>query len=145
MDVRFSSDTRIVAFFVAVVAVSVVAADQARADETSKLADATEHLQRGRYEEAAEAFTEILKTTNEDASSAATIGLSRALESQGQYKEAITRLTEIAKPSPAIFAEAARLQFSIGRFEEAAASCEAALKADADQPLAHLVLAWLST
>ncbi|MDA0808460.1 MAG: tetratricopeptide repeat protein [Planctomycetota bacterium] len=145
MDVRILSETRIVVLFAAIFAVSLQVADQARADETSKLADATEHLQRGRYEEAAEAFTDFVKSENEAVRSAATIGLSRALESQGQYKEAITRLTEIAKPSPAIFAEAARLQFLIGRFEESAVSCEAALKADADQPLAHLVLARLST
>ncbi|MBL6705401.1 MAG: tetratricopeptide repeat protein [Planctomycetaceae bacterium] len=145
MDVRILSETRIVVLFAAIFAVSLQAADQARADETSKLADATEHLQRGRYEEAAEAFTDFVKSENEAVRSAATIGLSRALESQGQYKEAITRLTEIAKPSPAIFVEAARLQYLIGRFEESAVSCEAALKADADQPLAHLVLARLST
>ena len=145
MDGRFLSVPRVVVFFVAVFATSLPAADLARADETSDLADATEHLQRGRYEEAAEAFTEILNTENEDTSSAAIIGLSRALESQGEYKESITRLTEIAKPTPAVLAEAARLQFTIGRLEEAAASCEAALKADADQAMAHLVLAWLST
>ncbi len=145
MDVRILSETRIVVLFAAIFAVSLQAADQARANETSKLAAATEHLQRGRYEEAAEAFTDFVKSENEAVRSAATIGLSRALESQGQYKEAITRLTEIAKPSPAIFVEAARLQYLIGRFEESAVSCEAALKADADQPLAHLVLARLST
>ncbi|MFT5325720.1 MAG: tetratricopeptide (TPR) repeat protein [Planctomycetaceae bacterium] len=145
MDGRFLSVPRVVVFFVAVFATSLPAADLARADETSDLADATEHLQRGRYEEAAEAFTEILNTENEDTSSAAIVGLSRALESQGEYKDAITRLTEIAKPTPAVLAEAARLQFAIGRLEEAAASCEAALKADADQAMAHLVLAWLST
>jgi len=145
MDVRILSDTRIVALCIAVFITLVSAVDLARADETSKLADATEHLQRGRYEEAAEAFTEIVESAKDDAKAAAIIGLSRSLESQGEYKEAITRLTEIAKPSPAVLAEAARLQFAIGRLEEAAASCEAALKADADQPLAHLVLAWLST
>lgn len=118
---------------------------RAISDDGSELSNATEHLQRGRYEEAAEAFTEVLNSENEDTNSAAIIGLSRALESQGKLKDAITRLTEMAKPSPAVLAEAARLQFTIGRLEEAAASCEAALKADADRPLAHLVLAWLST
>ncbi|MGZ0168367.1 MAG: tetratricopeptide repeat protein [Planctomycetales bacterium] len=131
--------------FAALAAGLVVATDQARSDETSELADAMEHLQRGRYEEAAEAFTEVLSTKNEDTSSVAVIGLSRALENQGEYKDAITRLTEIAKPSAEVLAEAARLQLAIGRLEESAASCEAALKADADQPLAHLVLARLST
>lgn len=115
-------------------------------DDTSDLSNATEHLQRGRYEEAAEAFEELLSEGKSDETrSAAIIGLSRALENQGEYQEAITRLTEISKPSAAILAEAARLEFTIGRLEEAAASCEAALKADADQPLAHLVLARLST
>ena len=123
----------------------VFATGDARCDEPSDLAEATEHLQRGRYEEAADAFTAILENAKDDTKAAAVIGLSRALESQGQYKEAITRLTEIAQPSAAILAEAARLQFTIGRLEEAASSCEAALKADADQPLAHLVLARLST
>ena len=145
MDVRILSVTRIVAFFVAVFASSLSAVDLARAAETSHLADATEHLQRGRYEEATEAFTKIVESENDDTKSDAIIGLSRSLESQGEYKDAITRLTEMAKPTPAVLAEAARLQFAIGRLEEAAASCEAALKADADQPLAHLVLAWLST
>ena len=120
--------------------------DRAECEDTSAdLANATEHLQRGRYEEAAEAFTKIVETANDDTKAAAIVGLSRSLENQGQYKDAITRLTEVAKPSPDILAEAARLQFTIGRLEESAASCEAALKADADQPLAHLVLAWLRT
>lgn len=120
--------------------------DRAECEDTSAvLGTATEHLQRGRYEEAAEAFTKIVETANDDTKTAAIIGLSRSLENLGQYKDAITRLTEVAKPSPDILAEAARLQFAIGRLEESAASCEAALKADADQPLAHLVLAWLST
>ncbi len=129
----------------AVAAGLVFQTDEARCDETSDLADANEHLQRGRYEEATEAFTKIVESAKDDARSAAIIGLSRSLESQGEYKDAITRLTEVAKPTPAVLAEAAKLQFTIGRLEEAAASCEAALKADADQPLAHLVLAWLST
>lgn len=120
--------------------------DRAECEDTSAdLSNATEHLQRGRYEEAAEAFTKIVESANDDTKAAAIIGLSRSLENQGQYKDAITRLTEVARPSPDILAEAARLQFTIGRLEESAASCEAALKADADQPLAHLVLAWLST
>lgn len=120
--------------------------DRAECEETSAdLANATEHLQRGRYEEAAEAFEEIVESTEDATKAEAIIGLSRALESQGQYKQAVTQLTDATTPSPAILAETARLQFTIGRIEEAAASCEAALKADADQPLAHLVLAWLST
>lgn len=114
-------------------------------DTSADFRNATEHLQRGRYEEAAKAFTEIVENAKDDTKGPAIIGLSRTLESQGQYKEAITHLTDAVMPSPAILAETARLQFTIGRIEEAAASCEAALKADADQPLAHLVLAWLST
>jgi cellulose synthase operon protein C len=145
MNVRFLSDTRIVALFVAVVATFLPAVDLARADEATVLADATEHLQRGRYEEAAEAFAETLKSDDDGTRSAAIIGLSRSLESQGKYKEAITRLTEASKPSPAALAEAARLQYAIGRLEESVASCEAALKADVDQPLAHLILARLRT
>jgi tetratricopeptide (TPR) repeat protein len=145
MDVRILSDTRIVALCIAVCITLVPGVDLARADDASDLAAAIEHLQRGRYEEAAEAFTDVLKSNDDKTRSAAIIGLSRALENQGEYKDAITRLTEIAKPSPAVLAEAARLQFTIGRLEEAAASCEAALKANPDQVLAHLVLAWLST
>ncbi|NQV23189.1 MAG: tetratricopeptide repeat protein [Rhodopirellula sp.] len=145
MDVRFLSETRIVALLVAVVATSLSAMDLARADETADPATAIEHLQRGRYEEAAEAFTSVLKSGGDETRSAAVIGLARALESQGQYKEAIKRLSETARPSPVMLAETARLQLTTGRYKEATASCEAALEADADQPLAHLVLARLST
>ena len=145
MALRIRKLSHLLILCLAVAAGLVVKAGEARCDETPDLAEATEHLQRGRYEEAAEAFTEIVASAKEDTKAAAIIGLSRSLESQGQYKEAIARLTDIAKPSADVLAEAARLQFTIGRLQEAAASCEAALKADADQPLAHLVLAWLST
>lgn len=145
MVFRNRKSRRLSVLCLAVAAGLVLATNEARCDETPDLDEATEHLQRGRYEEATQAFTEFLASKDDDTRLAAVIGLSRALENQGKYKDAIKRLTGMSKPSPAVLAEAARLQLVIGRLEESAASCEAALKADADQPLAHLVLARLNT
>lgn len=123
----------------------LLSAMPARCDEVPGLTDATEHLQRGRYAEAEEAFSRIIDRDESTRSPEAVIGLSRALESQGDYGTAIARLTEIETPTPAVLAEAARLQFAIGRYEESAASCSAALEANPDLPQAHLTLARLRT
>ncbi|MDA0283937.1 MAG: tetratricopeptide repeat protein, partial [Planctomycetota bacterium] len=120
-----------------------LAAEWARGDESAELSQATEHLQKGRYDEAEESFTLILASDVETEKTRATIGLSRALEAQGEYPAAIQRLAKLSQPSAYVLARTAQLQFLIGRLEESAASCEAALKADADQPLAHMILARL--
>jgi cellulose synthase operon protein C len=120
-----------------------LAAERARCDESAELGQATEHLQKGRYDEAAESFTLILASDDETAKARAVIGLSRALEAQGEYTAAIQRLSKLSQPTADVLARTAQLQFLIGRLEESAASCEAALKADVDQPLAHMILARL--
>jgi len=145
MFVRLADSVRVAVLLVSAIGAALVVPERVHADESADLDLAIEHLQRGRYDEAAEAFSGVLKNGDAETKSRAIIGFSRAMESQGEYLAAIKRLGDTAEPSAYILAETARLQLTIGRFEESAASCEAALKADADQPLAHLILARLYT
>lgn len=124
MSVRFSMALLSVAVFVS----SVAAAE---------LEDAAEHLNKGRYEEATAAYEEILVA---DAGSIpAVIGLSRSLEAQGLYPDAIARLSAADQKDADVLGRQAELQFAIGRLEEAAASCQAALKVDEDHAPAMMV------
>jgi tetratricopeptide (TPR) repeat protein len=101
------------------------------------LEDAREHLQKGRYEEAAADYVAILETETDSVPAA--VGLSRSLEAQGQYTEAIAKLAAADQEDPNILARLAELQFAIGRLEEAAVSCQAALEHDADHARARMV------
>lgn len=145
MFVRVLAHRHINIVTLSAVAIVFAASGLALGDEPSILDAATEHLQRGRYAEAAEAFSKLLDNESEEVKAEATIGLSCSLEGQGEYINALKQLTDVPDPAAKILAHTARLQFTIGRLEEAAASCEAALKRDADQPLAHLMLARLYT
>ncbi|MBM3993290.1 MAG: tetratricopeptide repeat protein [Planctomycetes bacterium] len=74
----------------------------------------------------------------------ATLGLSRALESQGEYDKAQSAVTNLLKDqptNPALLARLGELHYLRGRFEEAEKNAEAAIKENADQFLAHWVLA----
>ena len=145
MFARPLKTVRITVLLVSAIGTVVAGSGLAFCDESADLDQAIEHLQRGRYDEAIEAFSDVLKNGDAETKSRAIIGLSRALEGQGEYVAAIKLLRDAAEPSADVLAQTARLQFTTGRLEESAASCEAALKSDADQPLAHLILARLYT
>lgn len=119
----------------------LVGPDTQAADD--KLATAIEHLQKGRYEEAVEAFEPLASVDDAATQVQALLGISRSLEAQGKYVEAIDAVTIVEDPTADLLARTAELQLATGRLEEAAASVEAALKIDAEQPKAKMVLARL--
>lgn len=107
---------------------------------------AREHLQRGRYAEAVEAYAELAKDSAPDEATA--IGWSRALWSQGERNAAGKILHDALKihdKSARLHAEVARQEFERGRYVDAQQGVDAALKLDADQPLAHWIHAELLT
>lgn len=143
MSVRNQKHRHLSGQLTVIVVAFLTVSGSVRCEDMPQLTDAREHLRRGRYEEAQEAYSQFIEQhgdEHEEFSSAA-IGLSRTLESQGKYHEAISQLSEVDPPSPAMLAETARLQFTMGRIDAATASCQAALQVDEDLPLAHLILA----
>lgn len=143
MVIRRTTSVHSVSLVLLAALAAFVIPERARGDDSQDLTLATEHLQKGRYDEAVEAFSLVLKSDDEKAKTRATIGLSRALEAQGSYKEAIQSLVDSGKGPAEVLARTAKLQFLIGRLKESAASCQAALKLDVDQPSAHMTLARL--
>lgn len=111
--------------------------------EAGDLKPGTEHLLRGRYEEAEEEFASVLKDAEDSAAGA--IGLAQSLAAQGKYDDAITRLTETAKASQNadVLAWLAELQLRTGLLKEAAESAAAAIEKETDQPRARLVQAYV--
>ncbi|MCA9117325.1 MAG: tetratricopeptide repeat protein, partial [Planctomycetaceae bacterium] len=115
------------------------------ADEA--LEAAGEHLGRGRYAEALEAYRALTGLTGE-AEIAAARGTARCLVETGQLEEARKILETAIKAHPRsarLRADLALLQLQRGLFEEARKSIEAALQRDADDPLARLAEARLLT
>lgn len=104
------------------------------------------HLQRGRYAEAAEAALAV--EGNADQLAAAVIIHSRALEAQGEYSRALERIEAFLKAEPEsapVLARQSELLLATGRLKEAEAACEAALKVDEENGRARLVQARLFT
>lgn len=114
-----------------------------RAEEAERpLAAARQHLQKGRYAEALEAYGEIDKTGVAPAQVA--IGRSRCFQAEGKWKEATAALKDAVKKNPRhakLWARLAEVQFLQGRFEETNRAITQALEIDKDSPLAHLVQA----
>ncbi len=109
------------------------------ADPTLK--DARIRLLKGNYGEAEEQYKELAKNPRNQP--AAAIGLSRALQSQGDYDKALTVLDEAVKDyakAADLQARRAELLYTRGRWEEAGKAAEAALAVKDDQFLAHWIL-----
>lgn len=103
---------------------------------------AYDHLQRGRYAEAAEAALAIEGEADELA--AAILIYSRALEAQGEYKSALERVDAFLKAepkNPPVLARRAELLLATGRLKEAEEASEAALQVDEENGRARLVQA----
>ena len=121
--------------------------DQTKTKESkpsSALETANEHFQKGRYEEARDAFTELLK--NIDDKSAATIGLSRVQRSVGEWSKASELLAQQSKADPEnarLSAELAECQFQQGQYSDAADAVLNALKNDPQQIKAKWIQAEL--
>ncbi|MEX0718558.1 MAG: tetratricopeptide repeat protein [Planctomycetaceae bacterium] len=117
-------------------AAAAIAADDA------SLGTAREHSQKGRYAEAREAFIPLLE--DEKQAVAAAIGLSRAHEAEGEWDEAqsvVEKALAGNSKSAALAARLGEIHLRRSRHAEAEKQAKAAIALDADQPLAHLVLA----
>jgi tetratricopeptide (TPR) repeat protein len=125
-------------FGVAVFCLATIGVESSAAD----IKTAYDHLQRGRYEEAAEAALSIEGETDQLA--AAIIIHSRALEAQGEYKTALERIETFLKgesKNAPVLARRAELLLATGKLKEAEAVSEAALKIDEENGRARLVQA----
>ena len=109
-----------------------------------KLTIAREHLQRGRYDEAIEAYDEQLKTQPD--SSKIVLGLSRAEFEQGQYAAALKRvdafLVKHTDDADGLVRKA-ELLVAIGKYEDAELAAQAGLKLAPDHLAGRLIAAKL--
>jgi len=100
------------------------------------------HWLAGRYAEALDAYGRLAKSGDHPVTTA--IGLSRGHQSLGQWKSAVAVLEAARKNHPRdsrLPAHLAEIRFQLGQYHQAQLDARAALKLDADQPLARLVLA----
>lgn len=107
---------------------------------------AQDHLHRGRYAEAVEAYAELVKQAPQDEELVR--GWSRALWAEGERDAAEAVLTQALKDTgkfPRLLAEQARQHFERGRYAEAHAAVDAALKLNPDEPWARWIQAELLT
>jgi cellulose synthase operon protein C len=96
----------------------------------------------GNYDEARELYEKLLKDPK--VGNAAVIGLSRAMQSQGEYEKALKTIDEavkVGKPVPELLARQAELLYILGRRAEALKAAEAAIDGNKDQFLARWVRA----
>jgi tetratricopeptide (TPR) repeat protein len=106
------------------------------------LKDARQRWLKGNYEEAQSQYEELAK--NPKLRSPATIGLSRALASQGEYDKALAVVEKALKDLPKdanLLARQAEVLYLRGRADAAEKAAEAALKGSKDHFLARWVRA----
>jgi tetratricopeptide (TPR) repeat protein len=121
------------------VAVAVVL--PARADQTSP-AQARQCWLRGDYEKAAKLYQQLAQSSA--GRDAATIGLSRAWQSQGKYDQSLAVIDARAQQTPAnadLQARRAELLFLRGRWTEADSAAHRALEHNPEHFLARWILA----
>jgi tetratricopeptide (TPR) repeat protein len=106
------------------------------------LKEAREHWLRGNYGEAREMFETLAKDAKQRP--VATVGLSHAMESEGEYDKALEVVAAALKDHPkdaGLLARQAELLYSRGRWDEAEKAANAAIDAAKDQFLARWVRA----
>jgi tetratricopeptide (TPR) repeat protein len=106
------------------------------------LKEARERWLHGNYAEAREQYEALARDAKLRA--AATVGLSRALESEGEYDKALAVIEAALKDSPkdaGLHARRAEVLYLRGRWDEAEKAADVALDADKDQFTAHWVRA----
>ncbi len=105
------------------------------------LTDARRELQEGNYAEAREIYEDLAK--NAKTRHAATLGLSRALESQGAYDKAQSVIETLLKETPKdveLTARLAEFHYLRGRLDDAEKTAKAALDLSKDSYLARWIL-----
>jgi tetratricopeptide (TPR) repeat protein len=112
-----------------------------RAQE-KELKAARERWLHGNYAEARELYEKLLDDPK--SKNAALVGLSRAMQSTGEYELALKTIEEAlkqGKAAPEVLARQAELLYTLGRRDDALKAAEAALLVDKDQFLARWVRA----
>jgi tetratricopeptide (TPR) repeat protein len=106
------------------------------------LKDARERWLKGNYAEAQELYEDLAKVKEPGNQAAAVIGLSLALESQGEYEKALDlvekAVKDLAKEVPLLAHRAEMLRFR-GRWDDADKAAEVALSCEKDNFLARWV------
>src|SRR5207244_10580545 len=113
-------------------------ADTAALAEGPSLQSARQRWLRGNYEEARAQFETLAKDPKQRA--AATVGLSRTWQSQGDYDKALAVLDEALKEQPKnvdLLARRGEVLYLRGRWEEAGQAASAALAVVPDHFLAQ--------
>jgi len=108
------------------------------------LKDARERWLKGNYAEAQELYEDLAKVKEPGPRAAAVVGLSLALESQGEYDKALEVVESAVKglaKEVALQARRAELLHLRGRWDDAAKAADAALAIDKDNFLAR----WVTT
>lgn len=132
--------SRAAAFLIAVVVCHLLFA--VRQSAAQDLKSARQHLQRGRYEEAEEAYRGIALA--DEQSVIARVGLARSLVALGRADDALKALkpeNEALGMQPALLAEQARIRFARGDLDAAGQLADSAIKQDDENLLARLVRA----
>jgi tetratricopeptide (TPR) repeat protein len=114
----------------------------AAAAEPSPLQEARQRWLRGNYDEAREQYEPLLK--NDKLRNDAAIGLSRALQSVGEYDKALSVVEDAVKDSPkhpALLARQAELLYFRGRWDDAEKTADAAVALDGNNFLARWIQA----
>jgi tetratricopeptide (TPR) repeat protein len=104
------------------------------------LADARQRWLKGNYDEAQTLYEDLVKSPK--TRSPATIGLSRALESQGEYDKALAVVESALKALPKdanLLARKAEVLYLRGRWDEAEKAADAAVKLQAE----HFQARWV--
>lgn len=132
---------------VVVCCVNLGAAEPERpATSADALATAREHLQKGRYDEAREAYAALLK--QEPEAVAAALGWAAVAQQTGDLDGAAKRVAAAVEHHPqevTLWTRQAEIQLFRGEYAAAQQSIEAALQLDADHVRAHAVQGDLHT
>jgi predicted Zn-dependent protease len=121
------------------------AAKPAGDDSADALAAARAHLLRGRYEEAAEAYGQLL--ADEQAGAAAALGLSQCHEATGRWDEAAAVVEQALERKPdqaALSARLAELALARGQMDRARELATRAIAKNGEQLLARWIAARLA-
>jgi len=110
----------------------------------SPTAAARSHLQHGRHQDAAAAFTLLLTSPSADVRLAAALGLAECHLAVGEFDRTITLLQATARDHPqhaSVWGRLAEAQFQMGDWTAARKSAEEGLRCDTDALRSRLILA----
>jgi tetratricopeptide (TPR) repeat protein len=125
-------------------ALLVLGAAAGAAAAAPSLDDARTRWLKGNYDEAAEQYTELAKDAKLKAE--ATVGLSRALQSQGEYDKALAVVDDALKDAAKdaqLLARRAEVLYLRGRWDDAEKAADDAVAASKDTEKGHFLARWV--